>query len=75
MLKKYYNSSLSSLTVKDGIEIHREDEVFLSEIVKYIEANIDDENLNFNSISEFIGVSKAALYRKLKDLTNKTPSA
>ncbi len=74
LLKKYYNSSLSSLTVKDGIEIHREDEVFLSEIVKYIEANIDDENLNFNSISEFIGVSKAALYRKLKDLTNKTPS-
>lgn len=74
LLKDYYNSSISSFTTKGGIEVHRDDESFLNEIIKYIEDNIDDESLNPNSISEFIGVSKASLYRKLKELTGKTPS-
>lgn len=74
LLKDYFGSSLSTLTIKDGITIHKEDEYLLQEITSYIEQNIDDESLSPNSISEFLGISKATLYRKLKDLTDKTPS-
>lgn len=74
ILKEYFNSSRSSITIKDGIELHSEDEQFLQEIISFIENNLEDETLNPNSISDFMGISKATLYRKLKDLTDKTPS-
>lgn len=73
-LKDYFTSSLSAVTVKDGIELHQEDEAFLDNIISYVEKNIDDETLNPNSIAEAMGLSKATLYRKLRDLTQKTPS-
>lgn len=73
-LKDYFTSSISSLTVKDGIELHQEDEYFLNEIISYIEKNIDDEMLSPSSIADAMGISKASLYRKLKDITEKTPS-
>lgn len=74
LLKDYYNSGRSSIIVKEGIEIHLEEEQFLQEIISYIEGNIDDETLGPNSLSEFLKISKASLYRKLKELTEKTPS-
>lgn len=73
-LKDYFTSSLSSMTIKDGIRLHQEDESFLQEIVSFIEKNIDDESLNPNSIADYLGISKATLYRKLKDIADKTPS-
>lgn len=36
--------------------------------------NIDDELLSPSSIAEFVGVSKATLYRKFKEIIDKTPS-
>lgn len=74
LLKKYFNSSISDLRVKEGKTIHRDDELFLNEIISFIEKNLEDENLNPNTLSDFLVISKATLYRKLKDLTNKTPS-
>jgi len=74
VLKEYFNSPLSSITVKDGMTLHTEDQHFLHEIISYIERNMDDESLSPNSISDFMGISKASLYRKLKELTDRTPS-
>lgn len=74
LLKEYYNSGRSSIVVKEGIEIHQEDEQFLIEIISYIENNLDDESLGPNSIADYLKVSKATLYRKLKEITEKTPS-
>lgn len=74
LLKEYFNSNISSYRVKDGAEIHQEDERLIEEIVEYIRKNMDDESLNPNTIAEFLNISKATLYRKLKDLTDKTPS-
>ncbi|MCC8154388.1 MAG: response regulator [Tannerellaceae bacterium] len=73
-LKEYFNSSRSSIVVKDGLSIHQDDERLLQEIISFIEKNIDDESLNPNSIAEALGLSKATLYRKPKDITGKTPS-
>lgn len=73
-LKEYYNSSISSVLVKDGIVLHEEEEKLLHDINEYIVNNINDESLNPNTIAEFLNISKASLYRKLKELTDKTPS-
>ena len=74
MMKEYFKSGRSSLIVRDGITMHKEDELLLNKIIKFIEDNIDDESMNPDSLADFIGVSKAGLYRKLKELTEKTPS-
>ena len=73
VLKEYFNSARSDVTVREGITLHHEDERMLHEIVVFIENNIDDESLNPTAISDFIGIGKASLYEKLKELTGKTP--
>jgi signal transduction histidine kinase/DNA-binding response OmpR family regulator/ligand-binding sensor domain-containing protein len=73
-LKEYYHSRLSSIRVRDGIEIHVEDQKLIDEIHDYILKNLDDESLTANAIADFLLVSKASLYRKLKEITGKTPS-
>ncbi len=73
-LKDYFNSSLSSIKVKDGITLYPEDEKLIEEVTALINDNIDNEKLSPEFISSFIGVSKATLYRKFKEVLDKTPS-
>ena len=73
VLKEYFNSARSGVTVREGITLHHEDERMLHEIVVFIENNIDDESLNPTAISDFLGIGKSSLYEKLKELTGKTP--
>jgi len=72
-LKEYFNSSISSIKLKDGTEIHQDDEQLIREIIDYIHKNIDDESLDPNRIAEVMNISKATLYRRLKEITGKTP--
>ena len=73
LLKDYFNSSMSSVKVKDGIVLHPEDEELIQNVTDFIKNNIDDELLSPSSIAEFVGVSKATLYRKFKEIIDKTP--
>lgn len=73
-LKDYFNSSLSSIKIKDGIVLYPEDEKLIKEVTSFINDHIDNEELSPESISSFIGVSKATLYRKFKEVLDKTPS-
>lgn len=73
IMKEYFNSARSDVTVREGVTLHHEDERLLNDIVGFIEKNIDDEALNPTSISDFIGMGKTSLYEKLKELTGKTP--
>ena len=74
LLKDYFNSSLSSVKLKDGIVLHSEDEELIQHVTEYVKNNIDDESLSPSSIAEFVGVSKATLYRMFKEIMDKTPS-
>jgi len=42
--------------------------------VKLINENISNPNLNVEFLAENIGISRVHLYRKLKELTNQSPS-
>ena len=43
LLKDYFNSSMSSVKVKDGIVLHPEDEELIQNVTDFIKNNIDDE--------------------------------
>lgn len=54
------------------VEIEDVDEKFLQRIIQTIESRIDDKDLNAESLSKEIGMSRMQLYRKLRGLTNLT---
>lgn len=74
LLKDYFNSSLSSLTIRNGKVMHEEDKEILERVNDFIKEHISDENLSAEMIEQFLGQSKASFYRKFKDLLDKTPS-
>lgn len=67
-LKYNREISLGSQKIKGS----NRDQKFLSEIIAYIENNMEDQNLGILEISKNIGMSKSALYRKLKAMTQMT---
>lgn len=73
LLKDYFNSSLSSIKVKDGFILHPEDEALIQSVTDFVNNNIDDESISPSSVADFVGVSKATLYRKFKEIMDKTP--
>ena len=64
-MKEYFKSDRSSLIVREGITMYKEDELLLNKIIKFIEDNIDDESMNPDSLADFIGISKDGLYLSL----------
>lgn len=72
-LKDYFNSSLSTVRIKEGRELHPEDEKLLEKFACLVADHIDEEELNPAWIAENLGMSKASLYRKFKEILDKTP--
>ncbi|MDE6021977.1 MAG: response regulator [Muribaculaceae bacterium] len=58
----------------EEIEVKGNDEVLLERIMREINAHIDDPDLNVEKLSSEVGVSRAHLHRKMKDLIGMTPS-
>lgn len=73
-LKEYFNSPISSHSLVDGKILHDEENELLKKIIEYISSNIDDEELGAESLSNFLAISKASLYRTLREINGQTPS-
>ncbi|MGC9343571.1 MAG: response regulator, partial [Bacteroidales bacterium] len=56
----------------EEIKLESNEEVLLRKAMKIVEDNISNPEFNVNIMSREIGVSRAALYRKLKALTNQS---
>lgn len=50
------------------------DEALMERMMKIIDRNIDDRTLNVEKLSQEVGVSRAHLHRKMKDMIGMTPS-
>lgn len=72
-LKDYFNSSLSTVKIKDGRELHPDDEKLLEDVSGLVAEHIDEEELNPAWLAERLGMSKASLYRRFKETLDKTP--
>ncbi|PRY53599.1 two component regulator with propeller domain [Arcticibacter pallidicorallinus] len=55
-----------------NLAITSPDEVFLSKVMTYIEANISEPGLNVEDLAKEVYMSRTTLYRKIKALTNQT---
>lgn len=58
----------------DAVNAKGNDEVFMERILKEINAHIDDSEFNVEKLASEVGVSRAHLHRKMKDLIGMTPS-
>ena len=69
-LAKKFSSALD--VIPANIKISEIDHGFLEKMVKIIEDNIDDSDLNGDRLAQDLGVSKGNLYKKLKALSGLT---
>lgn len=74
VLKEYGNSPSSALEQYEGSFIHREDKDIILNITKIIYDNIDNDELSMDFIANETAISKMQLYRKIKEITKKTPT-
>lgn len=74
LLKDYFNSSMASMTIKEGRVLHDEDRILIDKINDYINEHVSNENLSPEFIESYLGQSKASFYRKFRELTDMTPS-
>lgn len=71
-LKKLYGKRFSPDEM--GIEVVSADERFSQKLFEVIEKNISDQNLSVEMLCQEIGISRANLYRKLKSITELSPT-
>jgi len=71
-LKDIYGKrfSLESL----GVEVTSADERFMQKLYEVLERNVSNPELNLDNFCRDIGMSRANMYRKLKAITNLSPS-
>ena len=54
--------------------MHADDKKFIVQLTRTIEENLVDENLSLNFLCDKMCVSRMGLYRKIKEITQMTPS-
>ncbi len=69
---KYRNMAKEEATI-DDVELVSPDEQLMQRVMKTINENIDNPNLNVEFIADKVGVSRVHFHRKIKELTNQTP--
>ncbi len=57
----------------EAIKITPLDEKFIEKAMKYVSDNIDSSNLSVEQLSDHLGMSRVRLYKKIKQITGKTP--
>ncbi|MCD7938071.1 MAG: response regulator [Tannerellaceae bacterium] len=74
-LKEYYGSAISAYQLNtNGHLVHKEDKAVFDKILRIIDENINNPELNVDLVSSSLGVSTRQLYRRIKSVTDQTPS-
>ena len=71
-LKKLYGKRFSPEVV--GVSVSSADERFSQKLYEIIEKNISDQNLGIEMLCDQIGISRANLYRKIKAISELSPT-
>ena len=73
-LREYYNTSASVFEHTEGKLMRRDDKDYLSKIIEYIDAHIEDSELSPEQLAAHLKTSVRNLYRKFKELDRETPN-
>ena len=60
---------------KEGTPADTSDELFIKDLLQTIDTNMHKEGFNVSMLSDLMNVDQKQLYRKIKQLTGKTPVA
>jgi signal transduction histidine kinase/DNA-binding response OmpR family regulator/ligand-binding sensor domain-containing protein len=70
----FNESAYASLVQYEGKLIKKEDHELILNLSKLIMERLEDEDLSLDAIADEMSISKMQLYRKLKGLTDQTPT-
>lgn len=73
-LKNRYSGNQEHDDKIDGVKMESADERLIRRVVKTINENLDDPELSVEKLAGEVGLSRVHLHRKLKELTNQSPS-
>lgn len=69
-IREYISKEL--IIKPEEVNLNSQDNTFLSNLVDYIEKNIDEPELNIGQMATVMGMSHSNLYKKVKALTGET---
>ena len=72
LLKNNFSGNQAQETRTKAIKAASPDERLLDKVMRIINNNIDNTNLNVEGIAAEVGISRVHLHRKLKELTNQS---
>lgn len=72
-LRSKYENMMQEEQKIDRIELESPDEQLMKRVMKIINENLRNPELNVEFISREVGLSRVHFHRKLKELTNETP--
>lgn len=73
-LKNIYEGRQEQDEHIDNVEMESADEKFMRRVMAVINSHLDDPELSVEKMAADVGVSRVHLHRKLKELTNQSPS-
>ncbi len=73
-LKAYYNSVYSTFELENGHLLHVDDRAFFERMMQNIDNNIQNADLSIEFLSKLMGCSTRQFYRKLRNITEKSPA-
>lgn len=74
ILKEYMQSPLAYTEQYKGRIIDRFDKEFIDKLMEILQRNLANEEFTLEMLANELAVSRVQLYRKIKQLTDKTPS-
>lgn len=73
MLKLKYGRNEQLEEMVDDIQVKSADDKLLERLMMVINNNLSNTELNIDQIADNVGISRAHLFRKMKELTGQTP--
>ena len=72
-LRRYFLTPLEQGVETTPVILNKMDQVFLDKLTQLLELELENSELNINTIARNMGFSRTAFYRKIKGLTDMSP--
>lgn len=73
VLRNKYSGQEGQADKVVNVDMKSPDERLLEKVMEVINKNLDNADLNVDTIAESVGISRGHLYRRMKQLTNQSP--
>ncbi len=76
LFEKFSSQSARNKVVElkpEEVVVTNRDEAFMKEVMKWLEARIEDSALTIDQLASHLGMGRTTMYNKLKSLTGKSP--